>query len=173
MFGQRYLEDFAVAQTFGSGPSRIDEERIKSFAAKFDPQPFHLDAASAEHTIFMVWQRAAAAPPQSSCVTLLRATSSWRSPPARRDGAIFHRHQIGSVSRTGRRRLLRKQRLRGYRCRHRRSSISFGRNQNRAVCSSQLHIARNPEASCHYQIRRSPCQTSPAIGQVRRGSLRS
>jgi acyl dehydratase len=47
-----YLEDFAVGQTFSSGRSRIDEERIKSFAAEFDPQPFHLDAAAAEDTIF-------------------------------------------------------------------------------------------------------------------------
>ncbi|HEY2525259.1 MAG TPA: MaoC family dehydratase [Candidatus Binataceae bacterium] len=49
---EHYLEDFAVGQTFGSGRLRIDEARIKSFAAEFDPQPFHLDAAAAEHTIF-------------------------------------------------------------------------------------------------------------------------
>src|SRR6516162_7523253 len=49
---QRYLEDFAVGQTFGSGRLRIEKERIKSFAAEFDPQPFHLDPASAQHTIF-------------------------------------------------------------------------------------------------------------------------
>ena len=49
----RYLEDFEVAQTFGgSGRIRIDEERIKSFAAEFDPQPFHLDANAARGTIF-------------------------------------------------------------------------------------------------------------------------
>src|SRR6516225_4670727 len=47
-----YLEDFAVGQTFGSGRLRIEEERIRSFAAEFDPQPFHLDAAAAKHTIF-------------------------------------------------------------------------------------------------------------------------
>src|SRR5271155_614766 len=47
-----YLEDFAVGQTFSSGRLCIDEERIKSFAAEFDPQPFHLDAAAAQHTIF-------------------------------------------------------------------------------------------------------------------------
>jgi len=49
---RRYLEDFAVGQTYGSGRLQIDEERIKSFAAEFDPQPFHLDAAAALHTIF-------------------------------------------------------------------------------------------------------------------------
>jgi acyl dehydratase len=31
---------------------RIEEERIKSFAAEFDPQPFHLDPVAAQHTIF-------------------------------------------------------------------------------------------------------------------------
>jgi acyl dehydratase len=49
---QRYLEDFAVGQTFGSGRLVIDEERIKSFAAEFDPQPFHLDGEAAKHTLF-------------------------------------------------------------------------------------------------------------------------
>jgi acyl dehydratase len=48
----RYLEDFAVAQTFGSGRLRIDQERIKTFAAEFDPQPFHLDEEAARETLF-------------------------------------------------------------------------------------------------------------------------
>jgi acyl dehydratase len=42
--GGRYLEDFAVGQTYGSGRRRVDEQRIKSFAAEFDPQPLHLNA---------------------------------------------------------------------------------------------------------------------------------
>lgn len=49
---ERYLEDFAVAQTFGSGRLRVDKERIKTFAAEFDPQPFHLDEDAARDTIF-------------------------------------------------------------------------------------------------------------------------
>ncbi|HEV8517433.1 MAG TPA: MaoC family dehydratase [Burkholderiales bacterium] len=48
----RYLEDFAVAQTFGSGRIRIAKERIKTFAAEFDPQPFHLDEDAARGTMF-------------------------------------------------------------------------------------------------------------------------
>jgi acyl dehydratase len=48
----RYLEDFAVGQTFGSGRLRVDKERIFAFAAEFDPQPFHLDEAAARHSIF-------------------------------------------------------------------------------------------------------------------------
>ncbi len=47
-----FLEDFAVGQRFGSGRLRVDLERIKSFAAEFDPQPFHLDEAAARQTIF-------------------------------------------------------------------------------------------------------------------------
>jgi len=43
----RYFEDFAVGQTFGSGRRRIEAERIRSFAAEFDPQPFHDEAARA------------------------------------------------------------------------------------------------------------------------------
>src|ERR1039457_432571 len=38
-----YLEDLYVGQRFTSGTYRMDEERIKAFAAEFDPQPFHLD----------------------------------------------------------------------------------------------------------------------------------
>jgi acyl dehydratase len=49
---ERYLEDFAVGQTFGSGRMRIEEDRIKSFAAEFDPQPFHLDEEAARQTLF-------------------------------------------------------------------------------------------------------------------------
>lgn len=39
---ERYLEDFTVGQTFGSGEIVVEKEDIKAFAAKFDPQPFHL-----------------------------------------------------------------------------------------------------------------------------------
>jgi acyl dehydratase len=49
---ERYLEDFVVGQIFGSGRVRVDRERIKTFAAEFDPQPFHLDEEAASNTIF-------------------------------------------------------------------------------------------------------------------------
>ncbi len=45
-----FLDDLYVGQRFRSGTYRIDEERIKSFAAEFDPQPFHLDEAAARDT---------------------------------------------------------------------------------------------------------------------------
>jgi acyl dehydratase len=48
----RYLEGFLVGQTFGSGRRVVEKQRMKSFAAEFDPQPFHLDDDSAKDTIF-------------------------------------------------------------------------------------------------------------------------
>src|SRR3989442_3206057 len=48
----RFFEDFAVGQTFRSGRLQIDKERIKTFGAEFDPQPFHLDEDAARDTIF-------------------------------------------------------------------------------------------------------------------------
>ena len=48
----RYLEDYAPGQRFGSGRLRVEAARIKSFAAEFDPQPFHLDEARARDTLF-------------------------------------------------------------------------------------------------------------------------
>jgi acyl dehydratase len=48
---QKYLEDFAVGQTYRSGRLAVDRERIKRFAAEFDPQPFHLDEEAARRSI--------------------------------------------------------------------------------------------------------------------------
>src|SRR2546423_14546013 len=48
----RFPEDFAGGQTFRPGRLQIDKERIKTFGAEFDPQPFHLDEEAARHTIF-------------------------------------------------------------------------------------------------------------------------
>jgi acyl dehydratase/ribonuclease HI len=47
-----YLEDLYVGQRFTSGLYQMDEDRIKAFAAEFDPQPFHLDEAAAQRSIF-------------------------------------------------------------------------------------------------------------------------
>ena len=47
-----YLEDLYVGQRFTSDTYRMDEEGIKAFAAEFDPQPFHLDQAAAQATVF-------------------------------------------------------------------------------------------------------------------------
>jgi acyl dehydratase len=47
-----YLEDVKVGQTFTSGTYVMDAGRIKDFAAEFDPQPFHLDEAAAQESVF-------------------------------------------------------------------------------------------------------------------------
>lgn len=47
-----HLEDFAVGQRYTSGTRAITADEIKAFAASFDPQPFHTDAAAAEHSFF-------------------------------------------------------------------------------------------------------------------------
>ena len=50
---ERYFEDFAAGQTYqGSSRVRVDAERIRSFAAEFDPQPFHLDDTAAQDSMF-------------------------------------------------------------------------------------------------------------------------
>jgi acyl dehydratase len=50
---ERYFEDFAPGQKYrGSLRLRVEAGRVKSFAAEFDPQPFHLDEAAARGTIF-------------------------------------------------------------------------------------------------------------------------
>lgn len=48
----RYFEEFAVGQKFTSPTVRVDAAAIIAFAAEFDPQPFHLDAEAARHTMF-------------------------------------------------------------------------------------------------------------------------
>lgn len=50
--GQLYLEDLQVGQQFTSENYIMGAEKIKEFAAEFDPQPFHLDEAAADATVF-------------------------------------------------------------------------------------------------------------------------
>lgn len=48
-----YLEDLAAGQRYaGSTRIRVEENRLKSFATEFDPQPFHLDETAASSSIF-------------------------------------------------------------------------------------------------------------------------
>lgn len=47
-----YLDDLAVGQRFASGSLAVDADAIKAFARVFDPQPFHLDEAAAEDSLF-------------------------------------------------------------------------------------------------------------------------
>src|SRR5260370_40215972 len=50
--GRLYLDDLHVGQRFTSATYAIDEAQIKTFAAQFDPQPFHMDEEAAERTFF-------------------------------------------------------------------------------------------------------------------------
>jgi acyl dehydratase len=47
-----HLEDLRIGQRFVSGTHRLDEGQIRAFAAQFDPQPLHLDTATAKATLF-------------------------------------------------------------------------------------------------------------------------
>lgn len=49
---ERFLEDFAAGQKFRSGRLRVEAERVKRFAAEFDPQPFHMDEEAARRSFF-------------------------------------------------------------------------------------------------------------------------
>ena len=47
-----FLEDLAAGQRFVSAARTVSADEIKEFAARFDPQPFHLDDAAARGTLF-------------------------------------------------------------------------------------------------------------------------
>ncbi len=47
-----FLEDLTVGQRFVSAARRVSAEEITEFAARYDPQPFHLDDAAATGTLF-------------------------------------------------------------------------------------------------------------------------
>jgi acyl dehydratase len=47
-----YFDDFHAGQRFESSELTVTVEQIKSFAARFDPQPFHLDEEAARGTVF-------------------------------------------------------------------------------------------------------------------------
>jgi acyl dehydratase len=47
-----YLEDLVLDRTIECGSFTLTEDEIIEFAAKYDPQPFHLDRAAAEASAF-------------------------------------------------------------------------------------------------------------------------
>lgn len=49
---ERYFEDLKAGDRFRSETYAVSEEQLISFAREFDPQPFHLDAAVADQTMF-------------------------------------------------------------------------------------------------------------------------
>ncbi len=46
------LEDFVVGESIALPPYRVSEEEILTFALQYDPQPVHVDAEAARHSIF-------------------------------------------------------------------------------------------------------------------------
>ncbi len=47
-----YLEDLAPGMSFENGPVTVTAEEIKEFAARFDPQAFHLDEKAGAESFF-------------------------------------------------------------------------------------------------------------------------
>jgi acyl dehydratase len=47
-----YLDDLAVGGKFATGSTTLTLEGCKAFAAEYDPQPFHLDEAAAQVSVF-------------------------------------------------------------------------------------------------------------------------
>lgn len=48
----RYWEDYELGAVYDMGSKTMTKEEIIDFAAKFDPQPFHLDEEAAKKSIF-------------------------------------------------------------------------------------------------------------------------
>ena len=80
-----YLEDLHVGQRFTSGTQRMDEDRIKEFAAEFDPQPFHLDQAAAHASVF----RGLAASGWHTAAVTMRLMVTGGIPDATAPGSTF------------------------------------------------------------------------------------
>ena len=60
----RFYEDLTVGETETFGAYDVTKDEIVEFAEKYDPQPFHLDEAAAEESVFgelvaSGWQTAA------------------------------------------------------------------------------------------------------------------
>lgn len=48
----RYFEDIDVGESHRTGEYDVSRDEITEIAKRFDPQPFHLDQAAAEESIF-------------------------------------------------------------------------------------------------------------------------
>ncbi len=47
-----YFDDLWQGQRFRSGSVTVEEDEVKEFAARYDPQPFHLDEGAAGASLF-------------------------------------------------------------------------------------------------------------------------
>jgi acyl dehydratase len=48
----RYFEDIEAGDVHDLGSYEVTEEEVLEFAERYDPQPFHVDAAQAEQSMF-------------------------------------------------------------------------------------------------------------------------
>jgi acyl dehydratase len=49
---KKYLEDFKVGETLELGSCHVTRDEILEFARRYDPQPFHVDEAAAQRSIY-------------------------------------------------------------------------------------------------------------------------
>jgi acyl dehydratase len=86
----KYFEDIAVGERTAVGRHTFTAGEIKAFAARFDPQPFHVDEVAAERSHFgrlaasgwhsaVVWMRMMVA--ERRVEPTRRAAAASRSPP--------------------------------------------------------------------------------------------
>lgn len=50
--GQMFYEDLSNGRTYRSAPIAVTLEEITTFAARYDPQPFHLDPEAGRESVF-------------------------------------------------------------------------------------------------------------------------
>jgi acyl dehydratase len=77
----KFFEDMAVGDVAEIGQHTFTTEEIKAFAARFDPQPFHLDEAAAAHSLF---GRLCASGWHTACLWMRLATEYRRREDAER-----------------------------------------------------------------------------------------
>lgn len=49
---QMYYEDLEVGRVYTTGSIEVSAEEAATFAARYDPQPFHMDLAAAQQSVF-------------------------------------------------------------------------------------------------------------------------
>lgn len=95
-----FLEDLVVGQRFVSSSWEVSAEEIVAFAARYDPQPFHLDhddagdslfgglAASGWHTAAMTMRRVVESVPVAGGIIGSGGELTWPRPT--RPGDVLH-----------------------------------------------------------------------------------
>ena len=74
----RYLEDLVVGETASFGACPVTREEVIAFAARYDPQPFHLSDEAAARTQF---GRLAASGWHTAAMTMSMLVAHWQAHP--------------------------------------------------------------------------------------------